>query len=107
MSGNGGGCVTGWCGGYVTAHQQPHWFLWLSGFSRKTEPPCLPPTLLQRPAPSAGKLGESLFSRMGSENSLLFVLAAVPFPAEGAWCPDDRGQGLTGATWSGVEEDSV
>lgn len=49
------------------------------------------PSLLHRPAPSAGKLSEGLFSRMGSENSPLFVLAAVPFPVEEAWCPEDWG----------------
>ncbi len=76
----------------MTAHQEPHWFLWVSGLTCKTEPLAFPsPPLLHRPAPSAGKLCKGLFSRMGSENSPLFVLAAVPFPAEEAWCPEDWG----------------
>lgn len=80
----------------MTAHQQPHWFLWVSGLTCKTEPLANPPALphppFHRPAPSAGKLSEGLFSRMGSENSALFVLAAVLFPVEEAWRPEDRGR---------------
>lgn len=87
--------MTGWGGGCVTAHQQPHWFLWVSGLTCKTEPLAFPsrplPSLLHQRAPSAGKLSEGLFSRMGSENSALFVLAAVSFPVEEAGCPEDWG----------------
>lgn len=55
--------------------------------------PCLPvpSSPLHRPAPSAVKLSEGLFSRTGSENSLLFVLAAVPFPVEEARGPEGWG----------------
>lgn len=52
------------------------------------------------PAPSAGKRSKGLFSRMGSENSALFVLAAVSFPVEEVECPRDRG-GPQDATWRG------
>lgn len=39
----------------MTAHQQPHWFLWVSGLTCKTEPPCL---LVPSPLPpsSIGQL---------------------------------------------------
>lgn len=39
----------------MTAHQQPHWFLWVSGLTCKTEPPCL---LIPSPLPpsSIGQL---------------------------------------------------
>lgn len=101
MEGDGGGCVTGWsAGGCVTPHQQPRWFLWVSGLACKTEPP-LPRLPVPSPpssiTPSAGKLSEGLFSRMGSENSPLFVLAAVLFPAEEVRGPEDWG-GASGAT---------
>lgn len=92
----------------MTAHQQPHWFLWLSGLTCKTEPlafPSPPPSLLHQPAPLAGKLSEGLFSRMGSENSALFVLAAASFPVEEAGCPEDRGWaswGPCGGGWWGL-----
>lgn len=55
---------------------------------------------LHQPAPSAGKLSKGLFSRMGSENSALFVLAAVTFPVEGVECPGAWG-GPQDATWRG------
>lgn len=82
----------GWVeGGYATPHQQLHWFLWVSGLTCTTEPFAFPspPSFLHWPAPSAGELSEGLFSWMGSENSPLFVLAAVLFPAEGARGPED------------------
>lgn len=48
-----GGCVTGWGGGCVTAHQQPHWFLWVSGLTCKTEPLALPSRPLPTSPPSS------------------------------------------------------
>lgn len=93
----------------MTPHQQPYWFLWVSGFTCKTETLAFssspePPSLLHWPAPSAGKLSEGLFSKMGNENSSLFVLAAVPFPAEEAQCLEDwawdwASQGATRRSW--------
>lgn len=86
----------------MTAHQRPHWFLRVSGLACKTEPlafkPPPPPILPSFSSSSISQLlqlessARGLFSRMGSENSALFVLAAVSFPAEEAWCPEDWGR---------------
>lgn len=53
------------------------------------------------PIPPPPRLSEGLFSKMGSENSSLFVLAAVPFPAEKAQCVLRTGPGPHGGPHGG------